>query len=118
MKRSMIGLLEPENKLLDHFGREQTLKDIEKLCQTYRQLLEKIIPKYTYYFHRDFFEDEFQESVAKSTNLLKDRYIKVNEEKSTEKQPVYDMIFNRDQARNERIALLAQITDEFLSKWK
>ena len=59
MKGAMIGLLEPQDNLLDHFGREKTIQDIEKLCNTYRELLEKIIPKYTYYFHRDFFEDEF-----------------------------------------------------------
>ena len=59
MKSAMIGLLEPQENLLDHFGRQKTIQDIEKLCNTYRKLLEKIIPKYTYYFHREFFEDEF-----------------------------------------------------------
>ena len=46
----MSGLLEPESTLLDEYGREKTLKDIENLCTAFRTLIEKVISKENYYF--------------------------------------------------------------------
>ena len=70
----MGGLLKPEGQLLEELGGENLTKSLDKLCESFRILLELSVFDAHFYYDGSYSEENIQKVFKESKIILKNNY--------------------------------------------